>query len=194
MCLCVRRSCAQSAFDLSLACPLPEAPQSAWIDPEMRLGWTLQLGDIRGAFLEAGALDRKHKLLYSSLLPGRIPGVPDGAVILFLGNIHGLNDAPQRWWKKFDAVMTSIDFVRSTFDMCVYALRGTVGNLEGTMCVHVDDTICGGPGYLFSKTLTTLRHRFPFRKWQVEEGMFCDSKYVQNKDTKEIMIPKPSLQ
>ena len=47
-------------------------------------GWNLQLGDIRGAFLEADALDRKQGPLYSSLPPGGIPGVPDGAVILFL--------------------------------------------------------------------------------------------------------------
>ena len=63
-----------------------------------------------------------------------IPGVPDGVVILILGNIYGLNDAPQRWWKKFDAVMTSIGFSRSTFDVCVYTLRSTAGNLEGTTC------------------------------------------------------------
>ena len=62
-------------------------------------GWDLQLGDIRGAFLEADALDRKKGSLYSSLPPGGIPGVPDGSVILVLGNIHGLNDAPQRWGK-----------------------------------------------------------------------------------------------
>ena len=61
-------------------------------------GWDLQLGDVRGAFLEADALDRKKGSVYSSLPPGRIPGVPDGSVILILGNIHGLNDAPQRWW------------------------------------------------------------------------------------------------
>ena len=151
-------------------------------------GWNLQPGDIRGAFIEASALDRKQGPLYSSLPPGGIPGVPDGSVILILGNIHGLNDAPQRWWKKFDAVMTSFGFIRSTFDVCVYALRGTVGNLEGILCVHVDDTICGGSGSMFSKALTALRHRFPFRKWPVGEGMFCGSKYVQNKDTNEIMI------
>ena len=63
-------------------------------------GWDLQLGDIRGAFLEADALDRKKGSLYSSLPSGGIPGVPDGSVILILGNIYGLNDAPQRWWKK----------------------------------------------------------------------------------------------
>ena len=32
-------------------------------------------------------------------LQGGIPGVPDGAVILILGNSYGLNDPPQRWWK-----------------------------------------------------------------------------------------------
>ena len=115
-------------------------------------------------------------------------GVADDAVILILGNIYGLNGAPQRWWKKFDAVMSSIGFSRSTFDVCVNSLRSTAGNLEGILCVHVDDTICGGSGSLFSEALSNLRHRFPFRKWQVEEGMFCGSKYVQNKDNKDIMI------
>ena len=57
-------------------------------------GWNLQLEDIRGAFLEADALGKKQGPLCSSLPPGRIPGVPDGAVILILGNIYGLNDAP----------------------------------------------------------------------------------------------------
>ena len=148
-------------------------------------GWDLQLGDIRGAYLEADALDRKKGSLYSSLPPGGIPGVPDGAVILIVGHIYGLNDAPQRWWKNF-AVMTSTGFTRSTFDVCVYSLRSTAGSLEGILCVHVDDTTCGGSGPLFA--LLKLRHRFPFRKWQVGEGMFCGSKYVQNKATKEIMI------
>ena len=57
-----------------------------------------RLGDIRGAFLEADSLDRKRGPLYWSLPPGGIPGVPDDAVILILGNINGLNDAPQRLW------------------------------------------------------------------------------------------------
>ena len=89
---------------------------------------------------------------------------------------------------KIGAVMTSIGFARSTFDVCVYSLRSTAGNLEGILCVHVDDTICSGSGPLFSKALLNFRHRFPFRKWQVGEGMFCGSQYVQNKATTEIMI------
>ena len=104
--------------------------------------------------------------------PGRIPGVSDNAAILILGDIYGLNDAPQRWWKKFDAVMSSIGFSRSTSDVCDYIPRGTAGNLEGILCIHVDDTLGGGSGSLFFKALSKLRHLFPFRKWQVGEGMF----------------------
>ena len=152
-------------------------------------GWNLQLGDNRGAFLEADALDRKQRSLCSSLPSGGISGVPDGAVILILGNIYGLNDALQRWWMKFDAVMTSIGFIRSTFDVCVSLLSEVLLETWRESCVFMWTTqFCGGSGSLFSKALTALRHRFPFRKWQVGEGMFCGSKCVQNKDTKEVVI------
>ena len=36
-------------------------------------GWNVHLGDIRGAFLEADALDRKQGALYSSLFCGENP-------------------------------------------------------------------------------------------------------------------------
>ena len=59
-------------------------------------GWNLLLEDIRGAFLEADALDRRQKPLYSSLPLEEIPGVLDGSVTMSFGNIYGLSDAPQR--------------------------------------------------------------------------------------------------
>ena len=37
-------------------------------------GWDLQLEDVRGASLEADALDRKKGSLYSSLPPGEFQG------------------------------------------------------------------------------------------------------------------------
>ena len=63
--------------------------------------------------------------------------------------------------------------------MIVFTLPGgTAGILERILCVHVDDTFCGGSGPWFSKALSNLRHRFPSRKWQVGEGMFCGSECV----------------
>ena len=84
-------------------------------------------------------------------------------------------------------MLSSIGFL-SEHVRCVYSHRGTAGNLE-EFCVFTWTThFCGGSGSLFSKALTNLRHRFPIRKWQVGEVMFCGSKHVQNKDNKEIMI------
>ena len=77
--------------------------------------------------------------------------------------------------EQIDAVMTSIGFTRSTFGVCVH--RNDDGSLGFILCVHVDDAICGS-GLSFSTALTTLRRRFPFRKWQIGEGMFCCSKYM----------------
>ena len=155
--------------------------------------WDLQLGDIRGAFLKADSLDAKKGLLYSSLPPGGIPGVSDDAVIFILGNVCGSHNAPQRWWKRFFAVMSSIGLSRSTRDVGVYAFRDTAGNLEGILCVNVDGTFCDGSDHLFPKALSTLRHRLPFRKWQVGEGMLCGSKYVQDRVNKEIMTTQTVL-
>ena len=43
-------------------------------------------------------------------------------------------------------------------------------------------------GFLVFQSSVKSASSFPFRWWQVGEGMFCGSKYVQHKDSKEIMI------
>ena len=134
--------------------------------------WNIQLGDIRGAFLKADDPDRKQEPLYSRLLPGGIPGVSDDAAILILGDINGLNDAPQRWWKKFDAVMSSIGFSRSTSDVCVYTPRSTAGNLEEILCIHVNDTLCGGSGPCSSKLCKSCVIVFHFVSGKLEKECF----------------------
>ena len=57
--------------------------------------WVLQLGDIKGAFLEAGELPDKFRPLYAKMPPGGIPGVPEDCVIEVVGNLYGQNDAPR---------------------------------------------------------------------------------------------------
>ena len=130
-------------------------------------GWDLQLGCIRGAFISGGRCFGSEERI--SVLKSSSRRNPRSA-----GWSSDSHSWEHLWFERcastlveyfYDAVMTSIGFTRSTFDVCVYSLRSTAGNLKGILCVHMDDTICGGSGPLFSKALLNLRHRFPFRKW-----------------------------
>ena len=143
--------------------------------------WTLQLGDIKGAFLEAGPLEERFKPLYAHQPPGGIPGLPPSAVIEILGNVYGQNDAPAAWFKEFSTFVMDSGWIQSKLDPCLYTLRD--GNqLIGIMGVHVDDTALGGFGQKFQDSITKLRSRFPYRKWRVGEGEFCGAWYKQESD------------
>ena len=143
--------------------------------------WDLQLGDIKGAFLEAGPLDPRFKPLYAHQPPGGIPGMPPDAVIEVLGNVYGQNDAPAAWFKEFDTVVKSLGWLQSKLDPCLYTLRED-SKLVGIMGVHVDDTALGGAGSAFEKSIRQLKERFPYRKWRLREGEFCGAWYRQSAD------------
>ena len=148
--------------------------------------WELQLGDIKGAFLEAGPLPEQFRPLYASQPRGGIPGVPSDAVLEVVGNLYGQNDAPLAWHKTFDSEAIKIGWERSKFDACLYYLRDQSQKLVGIMGVHVDDTAIGGSGPVFEKAVHDLKSRFPYRKWRKGEGEFCGAYYKQNPKTKTI--------
>lgn len=152
--------------------------------------WQLQLGDIKGAFLEAGELPQKYRPLYAKMPPGGIPGISSDSVIEVLGNVYGQNDAPVAWYRTFDQVAVSLGWQRSKFDSCLYYLRDPrQGNkLCGIMGVHVDDTAVGGEGKMFELAIKALKERFPYRKWRVGEGEFCGAYYKQCPTTGEISM------
>lgn len=149
--------------------------------------WELQLGDIKGAFLEAGPLPDKFRPLFAKQPAGGIPGVPSDAVLEVTGNVYGQNDAPLAWHRTFDDEALRIGWERSKFDSCLYFLRDG-SKLVGIMGVHVDDTALGGSGPKFERAVADLRSRFPYRKWRKAEGEFCGAYYTQNKETKEIAM------
>ena len=148
-------------------------------------GWNLELGDIKGAFLESGEIDAKYRPLYAHQPPGGIPGLSSDAVIEVIGNVYGQNDAPAAWHTTFDREAQKIGWTPSKFDKCLYTLRDQ-NKLVGIMGVHVDDTALGGEGPVFQKAVQDLRKRFPYRKWRVNSGEFCGAFYKQDVKTKKI--------
>lgn len=144
--------------------------------------WKLQLGDIKGAFLEAEPLEDRFRPLYAHQPPGGIPGVPSDAVIEILGNLYGQNDAPSAWFRTFDKEVRALGWKASGFDSCLYTLRNPQNELIGVLGVHVDDCALGGQGPLFEQSITALKARFPFRKWRMSSGEFCGAFYRQESD------------
>eukprot|EP00435_Cladocopium_sp_Y103_P041244 s3767_g11.t1 len=140
--------------------------------------WLLNLGDIKGAFLEADISQQtSEKPVYAELPPGGVPGIPKGSLVQVLGNIYGANDAPHNWYVEFDHVALQAGFKRSKLDNCLYFCHGNDGRLQGVLGAHVDDTITGGSGDRYDAAIRFLKERFPFRKWRVGEGevlgIFC---------------------
>eukprot|EP00435_Cladocopium_sp_Y103_P043648 s1565_g12.t1 len=122
--------------------------------------WKLQLGDIKGAFMEAGPLPAKYRPLYAHQPKGGIPGVPSDAVLEVVGNVYGQNNAPHAWYATFDAEALACGFVRSKFDSCLYYLRDDENRLQGILGVHVDDTAVGGEGLVNTKIWPSVSMRF----------------------------------
>ena len=153
--------------------------------------WDLQLGDIKGAFLEAGPLDDRFRPLFASTPAGGIPGLPSDAVIEVCGNVYGQNDAPAAWFKEFATFVKNIGWTQSKLDQCLFTLRdpSRPGKLIAVMGVHVDDTALGGDVQdpFFQTCLKKLKERFPYRKWRVNTGEFCGAWYTQQPDKSIVM-------
>ena len=149
--------------------------------------WRLCLGDVKGAFLEAGPLKKQYQPLYAKQPAGGIPGVDADDVIEVIGNVYGLNDAPFWWYEAFDKEVRGLGFERSQFDSCVYYLRDPSSQeLVGVLGAHVDDSLTGGAGPFYEATVAKLRARFPYRKWRVGSGEFCGVYYSQCPESFEI--------
>ena len=148
--------------------------------------WTMNLGDIKGAFLEAWPLPERYRPLYMHMPQGGIPDVPQDAVVEVVGNLYGANDAPAQWYQAFDKAARDVGFQRSAFDNCLYYLRDSNNYLKGVLGAHVDDTMCGGEGPEYKLAIEQLRARFPYRKWRVGSGEFCGVQYTQCPESFEI--------
>ena len=152
--------------------------------------WTLNLGDIKGAFMEAGPIPDKYRPLYAHQPPGGIPGLDPHAVLEITGTLYGANDAPAQWYREFDAQARAAGFIRSAFDSCLYYFGApnahSVDVVSGVLGAHVDDTITGGEGEAYEQAIAKLRARFPYRKWRVGSGEFCGVTYQQDPKSMEI--------
>ena len=121
----------------------------------------MHLGDIKGAFLEAGPIPDKNRPLFAHQLPGGIPGLDPNDAVEILGNLYGANDAPSQWYREFDAQARAAGFTKSMFDPCLYYFRDSSSSaVSGVLGAHVDDTITGGRVSSIRRRLRNCVHVF----------------------------------
>ena len=91
--------------------------------------WRLQIGDIRGAFMESDPLQRPDGPLYAKQPPGGLPGLHPDQVVELVLPLYGLDDAPCRWYSKISGWLTDATsnegkaWTRSKLDPCLFLLR-----------------------------------------------------------------------
>lgn len=155
--------------------------------------FTLQLGDVTGAFLEADEMVRSNGRLFMAG-PSNInlPGYESEQLFEVIKPIYGFNDSPQRWFGKFSKTVKGDGWVQSKLDHCVFYLWDN-NTLAGCLGVHVDDVLLGGRGALFDASVERLRKAFPFRKWRHSRGEFCGADLIQCPDTFDITVSQKSF-
>jgi hypothetical protein len=151
--------------------------------------WTLCLGDIKGAFLEAGPLNSRFRPLFARQPSGGVPGLDPSDIIEVTGNVYGSNDAPFNWYQEFSSSVQDHGWDRSQFDSCLFFLRGPNGELQGVLAAHVDDIIVAGEGPMYEEAVRKLKARYPYRKWRIGSGEFCGIQFQQCPKTLDSISP-----
>jgi hypothetical protein len=152
--------------------------------------WKIQIGDIRGAFMEADRLERPEGPLYARQPPGGLPGLHPDQIVELVLPLYGLDDAPCRWFNKISGWLQSTEgnkqrWEQSRLDPCLFFLRSG-GELVGVLVIHVDGVLIGGTGEVFETALRELRAAFPFRKWATGGGEYCGTVLTQDEITFDI--------
>ena len=105
--------------------------------------WLLEIADVEAAFLQGDVFQRKNGPSFIRLPQDGVPGVPEGSLAKLKKCVYELNDAPLRWWHSMCKTLTQCGTGQSELDPCVFWYHH-LGNLSGTIALHVDDMILGG--------------------------------------------------
>ena len=84
------------------------------------MDWTLNIGNVEGAFLQGDQLCRKEGALYIEPPPGGMPGIAEGSLLLAEKAIYGLADAPKAWHHTLTNSLLATGLVQSCLDPCLF--------------------------------------------------------------------------
>lgn len=143
--------------------------------------WTLMIADVEGAFLQGEPLRRNRGKIYVKLPKEGVPGQSSQDVVEILKTVYGLADAPRAWWFSFSNTLRQLGMKQSELDPCVFFWFHEQ-ELQGIIVLHVDDMVVGGSGVFHERVISRLKQRYPFKHWNVGEGMSLGKRLKQQED------------
>ena len=150
--------------------------------------WQISTFDIQTAFLRGSRTD------------GRILGVEPPQEMRVMMNLkpweccelrksaYGLVNAPLLWYEELQNSLTSLGFVKSPLDPCLFVLPKTSSQgpttepqIHGMVGIHVDDGIGAGDSR-YHEAIARLEAKFPFGSKKVQRMTFTGLNIVQQPD------------
>ena len=91
--------------------------------------------------------------------------------------VHGLVNAPKKWWDRQKTSLIKHGFTCCALDSCAFVLQKG-GKIHGVLGVHVDDVIEGG-NEIIDRIMTAVRKEFDFGAWDVGNFPFMGRQISQ---------------
>ena len=120
-----------------------------------QMGWKVESGDIRAAFLQGESLDREV-----NLVPPPEANNP-GMLWRLLKLIYGLNDASRKFYIKLVEKIIGLGCKKSKFDYAIFYYHVN-SSLQGIIGGHIDDLSYNGTPSFYQKIVEPLKNHFKF--------------------------------
>ncbi|CAE7201713.1 RE1, partial [Symbiodinium sp. KB8] len=148
--------------------------------------WRVLAGDVKTAFLQARAPDRKHPL-FARPLPelSTAMGLLPEQMVELMGSAYGLTSAPREWFQDLTGTLRRLEAEPCVTDPCLWRLFSEDGKkVIALVGLYVDDILfCGDEGEeRYSTFLHELHQAYSWSPWESDSFSHCGVRIQQFAD------------
>ncbi|CAE7373259.1 RE1 [Symbiodinium necroappetens] len=145
--------------------------------------WRVLAGDVKTAFLQAKAPDRRHPL-HAQPLPelAAAMNLSEEQMVELLGSAYGLTSAPREWFQDLTSTLRKLQAVPCLSDPCIWRLFDASGQkVVGLIGLYVDDILfCGDEAC--DLYCSFLHDSYAWSPWESDNFSHCGVRVQQFAD------------
>ncbi len=149
--------------------------------------WRIETMDVEKAFLQSRELRREVYLRP----PKEAVGDDKSTLWRIKTAVYGLADAAREWYLSIRKILTELEFTESKLEPSLFYLQNNQKELEGVVCMHVDDLFMAG-NRIFQAKVQMLKERIKIGKHKTGQFTFCGMKFQQEPNHEKNVTVDPS--